>query len=292
MINKLKSWGCKPYPNDDTIVTRIKRAAIFGLFIAVFLAAFKPFGFDEVSGWLLYKLCLGFGLITFVSIVFLNVFLPKLIPAFFDNEKWFVYKEIGFTLLNLVFIGFWNAMYLFLMGYSTLEIWPLIIELQLNTLTVGIIPIVIYVYYDQAKYFKKYALEAEKMSSQISQHPMDLPEDRLLVFKNENGEIEYQVPSSQLLFVKSDGNYLELMIKEADKINKQLLRNRIKNVIEDLPTIFVRCHRSFIVNLEKVRSVDGNARGYELTIANTDIKVPVSRNLAADVLAAIERKTA
>ena len=292
VIDKINSWASKPYPNDETLITRIKRAVIFGLFVSVFLAFFRPFHFDTIPVSTLYVISLQFGLITFLSIVFIGVAIPYFTPKFFESQGWVVWKEFVFTSLNFIFIGFANASFLYFMNYTQGGFWEIIIELQMSTFAVGIIPVFFYIYYDQAKYFKKYALEAEQMSSQIKEHPMDLQEDKLLVFKNENGEIEYQVPTSQLLFVKSDGNYLELMIKEADKINKQLLRNRIKTVLEGLPTIFVRCHRSYIVNLEKVRSVDGNARGYELTIANTEMKVPVSRNLAADVLAAIEQKTA
>lgn len=292
MIDKLKAWAIQSYPNDTDTPTRIKRAAVFGLFITLFLSIFRPFGFDQVSGWILYKICIEFGLITFASVAFLTIVMPLLIPGFFDPERWMVYKEIGFTIVNVVFIGFSNAMYLHLTGYSDADLWLLIVDLQVNTLSVGIIPIVFYVYYDQAKYFKKYALEAEQMSTKIAQHPIDLQEDKLLVFKNENGEVEYLIPTSQLLFIKSDGNYLELMIGETDKVKKELLRNRVKNILEELPSVFIRCHRSYVVNLEKVRSVDGNARGYELTLANTELKVPVSRNLAADVLAAIEQKTA
>lgn len=282
----------KPYPNDDTFWTKVRRAVIFGLFVTIFLAYFRPFHFDTIEGLALYTISLHFGTITFLSIIFIGVVIPYFAPKFFESQNWVVWKEFVFTSSNFIFIGLANAVFLYFMNYVQGTFWEVIIDLQVRTLTVGIIPVLFYIYYDQAKYFKKYALEAEKLSSQIRQHPIDLKEDKLLVFKNENGEIEYQVPTSQLLFVKSDGNYLELMIKEADKVNKQLLRNRIKNVLEELPAIFVRCHRSYIVNLEKVRQVDGNARGYELSLSDTDLKVPVSRNLANDVLMAIDRKTA
>lgn len=291
-MNKIANWSCKAYPNDDTLVSRLKRAFMFGLFVTLFLAFFKPFGFDNVGGWTLYRICIEFGLITAVSIITLNIVLTKLLPAFFDSQNWVVWKEISYTLLNFIVIGLANAVYLYFRGYTQGDFWEIIIDLQISTLAVGIIPVLFYVYYDQAKYFKKYALEAEQMSAKIAQYPIDLQEDKLLVFKNENGEVEYQIPSSQLLFIKSDGNYLELMIGETDKVKKELLRNRVKNILEELPSVFIRCHRSYIVNLEKVRSVAGNARGYELTMANTDLKVPVSRNLAADVLSAIEQKTA
>lgn len=273
-------------------MVRIKRAGVFAVFVAGFLAFFRPFNLDAIDGWFLYLICLEFGAITFVCIVFLGVVVPSVFPVFFEPQQWVVWKEFIWTISHFAVIGFANVAFLYSMNYIQGGFWEVIIDLQISTLAVGIFPVFFYIYYDQAKYFKKYAQEAEKMSLQIRQHPIDLQEDKLLVFKNENGEVEYQVPTSQLLFVKSDGNYLELMISDTATVKKQLLRNRIKNVLEEMPTVFVRCHRSYIVNLEKVRSVDGNARGYELTLANTDLKVPVSRNLAGNVLSAIEQKTA
>ncbi|WP_185153438.1 LytTR family transcriptional regulator DNA-binding domain-containing protein [Fulvivirga lutimaris] len=291
MIDKIKRWGCKPHPNDESILTRLKRAAIFGLFVAGFLVFFRPFNLDSIRGWTLYQICLQFGAITFLSIVLMSILIPYFFSSFFAPQKWMVWKELLYTILNFIVIGFANSAFLYAMNYIQGGFWEVIIDLQVSTLAVGIIPVFFYIYYDQAKYFKKYALEAQKITSQIKEHPIGAEEEQLLVLKNENGEVEYQIPASQLLFVKSDGNYLELIISETETVKKHLLRNRIKNVLEEMPNIFVRCHRSYIVNLEKVRSVDGNARGYELTLANTEMKVPVSRNLADSVLSAIEQKT-
>ncbi|MEQ8242752.1 LytTR family DNA-binding domain-containing protein [Fulvivirga sp.] len=292
VIDKIKSWGCKPYPNDESLLTRLKRAAVFATFVAAFLAFFRPFNLDSIGGWTLYLICFEFGVIAFLCIAFLGIVVPHFFPKFFEPQNWVVWKEFLFTILHFVVIGIANAAFLYIMNYTQGGFWEVIIDLQVSTLAVGIFPVFFYIYYDQAKYFKKYAQEAQKMTSQIKEHPIGAQEDQLLVFKNENGEVEYQVPTSQLLFVKSDGNYLELIISDTETVKKQLLRNRIKNVLEEMPTVFVRCHRSYIVNLEKVRSVDGNARGYELTLANTELKVPVSRNLAGSVLSAIEQKTA
>lgn len=39
----------------------------------------------------------------------------------------------------------------------------------------------------------------------------------------------------------------------------------------------LRCHRSYIVNLEKIESLKGNAQGYKLKIFDSNYIVPVSR---------------
>jgi DNA-binding LytR/AlgR family response regulator len=39
----------------------------------------------------------------------------------------------------------------------------------------------------------------------------------------------------------------------------------------------VKCHRSCIVNLDKVVKVSGNAQGFKLHLKETDFVVPVAR---------------
>ena len=43
--------------------------------------------------------------------------------------------------------------------------------------------------------------------------------------------------------------------------------------------IFFRCHRAYIINLDKVEQVEGNAQGYKLKVRGTEERVPVSRSL-------------
>ena len=42
---------------------------------------------------------------------------------------------------------------------------------------------------------------------------------------------------------------------------------------------FFRCHRAYIINLDKVEHVEGNAQGYKVRLINTEESIPVSRNL-------------
>lgn len=283
----LKSWCYKAYPNDITSVQRFWRAVVFGLFVTFFLAYFKPFGFDGLSGWTLYRICFQFGAITTLSTIFLGYLTPLIYPSFFQPEKWVIWKELVFTLAHFVFIGLNNALYLYLMGYTNLDLITLIIEIQSSTLAVGLIPVIFFVYYDQANHYQKYVKEAEVLNNKINE-PSKLIGQALIKLFNENGELEFQIPSNQILFIKSDGNYLELYLTEADSIKKHLLRNRIKAIEKNLDDTFIRCHRSYIVNLNKIRKVDGNARGYELTLDTFKERVPVSRSLSKALFDALE----
>lgn len=51
--------------------------------------------------------------------------------------------------------------------------------------------------------------------------------------------------------------------------------SRLENQLEGQN--IVRCHRSFIVNLDKVEKVTGNAQGYKLHLETPELVVPVAR---------------
>ncbi|NRA11079.1 MAG: LytTR family transcriptional regulator, partial [Crocinitomicaceae bacterium] len=44
----------------------------------------------------------------------------------------------------------------------------------------------------------------------------------------------------------------------------------------------MKTHRSYVVNLDAVEDVQGNAQGYVLSLTNTDERVPVARNHVND----------
>ena len=45
----------------------------------------------------------------------------------------------------------------------------------------------------------------------------------------------------------------------------------------------VRCHRAFLVNLQRVTKVEGNSQGYRLRLEGCAGEVPVSRGYAKEI---------
>lgn len=57
------------------------------------------------------------------------------------------------------------------------------------------------------------------------------------------------------------------------------IRNTLKNMEDQLLDIhsIMRVHKAFIVNLDQIQEINGNAQGYQLTMGDEKIKIPVSR---------------
>lgn len=83
-----------------------------------------------------------------------------------------------------------------------------------------------------------------------------------------------------LILIKSCDNYIEVFYEEDDTIQSNLIRSTISSVNDmtrNYPNL-MQCHRSYLVNIDKIDSVKGNSRGYLLTLKGDLRNIPVSRS--------------
>lgn len=86
--------------------------------------------------------------------------------------------------------------------------------------------------------------------------------------------------------IKSEGNYVEVFYESKNQLQKELIRNSLKAIEEQLSKkpSFYRCHKQYIINLNHIQKVNGNARNLELIIEHLDAPVPVSRSKSEELL--------
>ena len=100
---------------------------------------------------------------------------------------------------------------------------------------------------------------------------------KIILIKDNKTSLRLKV--DDILFIKSDGNYIEVHTSAG----KHLLRSSIKRVLEDHPgTSLRRCHKSYIINLSKVKTIQGNSKGYEILLEGAEFPIPLSRNLGKE----------
>ena len=92
------------------------------------------------------------------------------------------------------------------------------------------------------------------------------------------------------LFVEADDNYSTVNWREENGIRKKLLRINLKNIETQFSNSFtLRCHRSYIVNVNAISAISGNTNGYKLKITGTDFSIPVSRPKGKEVMEKISQ---
>ena len=249
------------------------RCVLEGVFIAVFLIVFQPFGTDNwhASNKTLVLWCFGF--ITTAAGFIVRVVLPYFFKHIFVEQNWTIGREVVsiFFLLLLITIG--NA---FLSGIT------FGIRLQANdfflmllyVILLGFFPISIGILINYIYKLKKYSQPVVVQQNPIS--AVTALNKIKLIAENEKDTLE--INSEDLCFIESSDNYSTIHFLKNNTLQKELLRSslsRLETQIES-PKI-VRCHRSYIVNMDKVARVSGNAQGYKFHLNPVELTVPVAR---------------
>lgn len=90
---------------------------------------------------------------------------------------------------------------------------------------------------------------------------------------------DFSFNPANLLYAKADGNYIELTLSINNQVFTELKRISLKQFEAQLATcpFLFKCHRAYLVNLQHIKKVSGNAQGYTLLLHMTEERVPVSR---------------
>ena len=88
------------------------------------------------------------------------------------------------------------------------------------------------------------------------------------------------------MYLESVDNYVSVFYRDSDQVKKQLLRTNLKKLESQFldSEEIMRCHRSYIVNLKNIKTVDGNSRGLQLHFNNLEDSIPVSRKYVKNIL--------
>ena len=250
-------------------------------FVFLFLLIFQPFGLQLVKTAHKFLLLSGYGVVTFV-VLYLNLILVEgIFSGFFAEKNRTILKHIGWQLWILFSIGLANYLYstLFINGINPTV--RNVVYFQFFTLAVGIFPVILITSITH-NYLLKKNMRSASFLKEIVRFPSDLP-DRgtgFLELVAESGRESVTIPAGQLIFIESVGNYATVCWSEKEKPMKKMLRTSLKQLVKQVAehSSIVQCHRAFLVNLEKISDLRGNAQGYQLILQGTERMVPVSRS--------------
>lgn len=109
----------------------------------------------------------------------------------------------------------------------------------------------------------------------------------LVAFPDEKGEFRISIMIENILYIESADNYVTIHYLNKSKLSHYLLRNSLKWIEENMTndTALVRCHRSYIVNLDHVKVLQKTKDGIvmELDTINTP-DIPVSKTYYTAVM--------
>ncbi len=203
-----------------------------------------------------------------VFIVFLFLSL-KIFPS--SKESWTVKKEILLIAFYLLFVGITQFLIRDII-YDNPNNWSLryFYEEIRNTFLIGILFAFILVPINYHRLNWRNSRNANTFN--------DSKTNTNISDRNSSYINELEIDSQVILYAKADGNYIELFLNDGDKILKRLTMKNLEEILEPYPN-YIKTHRSYIVNVDQIDSVTGNAQGYKLQLKNGSNIVPVSRSM-------------
>jgi hypothetical protein len=278
-MSRIKNYLSQPYPLEENIWKIIIPISVF---IGFFMVVFQPFGLSDLE--ITYKnwLFAGYGLVTFIILIFDLILIPSLFPVAFRDEKWVIWKELLFLPWILFTVGLGNLLY---------SSWTLgfhltltnVLVFQAYTLAIGIIPVTALTLIKQNFLKHKNEESAGIISETIHLQRAERSPALQVQFYSDNEKDHLTLEVDDLLFIKSDGNYITIGYLKNGKPSRVLLRNTMKYAIEQMKPcpFFFQCHRSWLVNLHKVSGVTGNSQGLQLALEGFEEDIPVARTMTS-----------
>ncbi len=101
-------------------------------------------------------------------------------------------------------------------------------------------------------------------------------------FRDENGVLRITLKSSDLIFLEASDNYVVIHYQAGEKVKSYLIRNTLKRLESELEGFMLaRCHRSFMVNIPRVKMMKREKGVFHLWMNDSgSISIPVSRSYA------------
>lgn len=264
----------KPYP---LLLNRWKLTFLVSIFISFFLSVFQPFGiqFLEIENKTL--ILTGYGVVTFLVLLFDLFLIPSLLKKTFRDENWTVWKQIVWLTFIVLTISIGN--YAYSLSFAITQWLGLqgVLMFVLFTLPIAIIPITVITFITQNLHLKRNAKLSAQLNEDLKDKATESESADLISFKS--GLQDYSFPFNSVLFLESEGNYVQVYYIKNGQVKTQLIRNTLKNISAEIDKKdLFKCHRAFMINLNKVEKVEGNSHGIAITLSQIDRQIPVSRS--------------
>ena len=241
-------------------------ASLMGMLLAFIMVFLEPFNLNQIQpNYKILKLS-GFG-----GVVFLLYFVyTKVENRWYNyvNKRW----EVKYEIVSSIFFVFF--LWIFIHFYNQVIINDILNEdFQKNE------------YFKHALWFFLHALLPvvlilipifgylrNKFGELIS--PESLSE---VAFSGINKGERILIQKEALLFVKASENYVEIYHEKDKTVQYETFRNTLTAINNQAPFL-QQCHRSYLVNISKIKTVNGNSQNAKIEFTQGSLDIPLSKS--------------
>lgn len=282
-------WLQKPFPLVESFRDIVLISLGSGIVVMAILVVFKPFGIEEIDRDLFVYLC-GYALIDIFITAFL-LLLPRIIPAWTNPRRWTTGKNLIAIICLLVFISLSNYFYGeyladrdYVEGFKQIHKGGIFTWLFM-TFSVGVVPLVFALYFIERRLLIRNQQRADEFNDAIKDTPMPVHETQISI--GSGADSLQALRLADLICVRAEGgNYATVFWQQGAVVKKKLMRLTLVGFLDlaKAEESIVRCHKSYVINLDYVLSFQGNARSVTVSMEGLDFDIPVSRSFPREKL--------
>ncbi len=255
----------------------VKLVVLTAIFALVFINIYKPFG---SRNW--YPNVSEFMYLVYTSLIILTgvlvVIISRLIMYFYSRRHEISY--VRYTIWVLVEILFMSLFYTFysisvkMKGGDSVDVMAVFKSATVNTALILLLP------YAALWFYFGWQESNRKLQRIEEGDAQELNPLKSIAFKDEKGILRLSILLADLLYIESADNYVIIHYTTNGKAKTYLLRNSLKNLESLLRRSPVgRCHRSYLVNFNRVKVIRRTKEGLMLEIDEQNIPdIPVSKS--------------
>lgn len=265
--------------DKKNVVSFILFTAAFAL---VFINIYAPFGVDkwlnvsDVEFFLYSSIVILIGMLVIV--------ISRILMYMFTRRKSITY--IAYALWIVAEIVVLALVYTLIQWYFLHVGTDFLVILKNSVRTTAYIILLPYVISWLYLSFKDKYLTLEKMENNRQLDIMNGATGKkvgsqlvMIPFHDEKGVLKFSIKKDDLLYIEAADNYIIIYYLEHMKLSKYMIRNTLKKIEMNLPEAgLVRCHRSYMVNIDNVKFIRKEKEGLIIGFDSpSDVVVPISK---------------
>lgn len=268
-----------PIPKYITNKGNIVRLIFFTAgFALVFINIYSPFGVEtwyNVTRWQLFFYS-SLIILTGVMVVVISRVVMYQISKFKILLLW---QYLIWILAEILSMAIFYTLYEMLILHDKRELLHVLKISVQNTALIILLPYsVLWLYFSWKE-------KNDKLNALAQGEPIFDP-SKMVAFYDEKGILRLSLKIDNLIFIEAADNYVNIHYYNKEKISKFMLRNSLKKLEETfVNSEILRCHRSYMVNFEKVKIIrkDKDGLKLELDLPST-LDIPVSKSYVDSVM--------
>lgn len=270
----------KPIPSYLNEKQNIVRLVIFtSLFALIFINIYAPFGAD------LWFSVTRFEFFTYSSLIILTGVLVVVISRMImykvvKRKSILLWQYLLWIFAEILFMALIYALFEMFFLNDDRIFFDLVKISSRHTALVLLLP------YSISWLYFSWKDKKEQIDRLADLQPLTSGSRNMIPFYDDKGVLKFSLKAENLYYLESAENYVNICYLNKDKVSRYLLRDTLKNAEEIFAgTEIIRCHRSYMVNFDKVKVIRKDRDGLKLELDNPSVMdIPVSKTYVGSVM--------